>query len=81
MAISKAQQKATQKYVKKAYDRLEVKVPKGQKAAIQAHAEQTDGSLNAFLNRAVRETMERDGAAAEGQEEGKRNGAGNRFSV
>ena len=57
MAISKAQQKATQKYVRKAYDRLEVKVPKGQKAAIQAHAEQTDGSLNAFLNRAVRETM------------------------
>ena len=52
-----------------------------QKAAIQAHAEQTDGSLNAFLNRAVRETMERDGTAAEDQEEGKRNGEGNRRTV
>ena len=61
MAISKAQQRATANYVKKAYDRIEVKVPKGKKEIIQAHADRLDGgSLNAFINRAITETMERD---------------------
>lgn len=60
MAITKAQQRATAKYVKKTYARLEAKVPIGQKDAILAHAEATDGSLNKFLNRAIFETMERD---------------------
>lgn len=60
MAISKAQQRATAKYVSKSYDRIEAKVPKGQKEVIQAHAEATDGTLNKFLNRAINETMDRD---------------------
>lgn len=61
MAISKAQQKATANYVKKTYDRIEVKVTKGKKEIIQAHADKLDGgSLNAFINRAITETMERD---------------------
>lgn len=63
MAISKAQQKATAKYVKSNYDRLEMKAPKGQKAAIIAHAERRGESLNQFLNRAVQETIERDNEA------------------
>lgn len=64
MAISKAQQRATANYVKKAYDRIEVKVSKGKKEIIQAHANKTDGgSLNAFINRAITETMERDSSA------------------
>lgn len=62
MAITKAQQKATAKYVKNNYDRLEMKAPKGQKAVIVAHAESRGESLNQFLNRAVNETMERDTA-------------------
>lgn len=63
MAISKAQQRATANYVKKAYDRIEVKVAKGRKELIQAHADKLDGgSLNAFINRAINETMERDNA-------------------
>ena len=65
MAISKAQQRATAKYVNKAYDRIEAKVPKGQKEIIQAHAEAVDGTLNKFLNRAISETMERDNKGAE----------------
>ena len=66
MAISKAQQRATANYVKKAYDRIEVKVAKGKKEIIQAHADKLDGgSLNAFINRAITETMERDNAATE----------------
>lgn len=61
MAISKAQQRATANYVKKAYDRIEVKVTKGKKDIIQAHADKHgDNSLNAFINRAINETMERD---------------------
>lgn len=60
MAISKAQQRATANYVKKAYDRIEVKVPKGNKEHIQAHCEVTGESVNGFLNRAIQETMERD---------------------
>ena len=34
MSVSKAQQKATAKYVKNTYDRIEVKVPKGQKVKV-----------------------------------------------
>lgn len=60
MAVSKAQQRANAKYNKKTYDRIEMKVPKGQKDVIIAHALQSDGSLNKFLNRAVSETIERD---------------------
>ena len=52
-------------YNKKAYDRLEMKVPKGEKESIVAHAEKTDGTLNKFLNRAVREAMERDNKETE----------------
>lgn len=65
MAISKAQQRATANYVKKTYDRIEVKVAKGKKDVIQAHAEAQGESLNAFINRAINETMERDNDAAE----------------
>lgn len=65
MAVSKAQQRATANYVKKAYDRIEVKVTKGQKNVIQAHAEAQGESLNGFINRAISETMERDNATTE----------------
>lgn len=62
MPTSKAQQKATAKYVKANYDRVEAKVPKGRKAEIQAHAEQQRESLNGFIVRAIDETIERDNA-------------------
>ena len=63
MTVSKAQQRATANYVKKNYDRIEVKVPKDQKAVIQSHAEERGESLNAFVNRAISEPMERDKTA------------------
>ena len=67
VAISKAQQKAVNKYVKENYDRVNVNMPKGQKDVAKAHAETQGESLNAFINRAINETMERDntGEAAE----------------
>ena len=60
MSISKAQQKATAKYVKANYDRVEAKFPKGRKAELQAHAEKQGESLNGFIVRAVDEAIERD---------------------
>ena len=35
-------------------------MPKGKKADLQAHAESKDESLNAFVNRAIDEAIERD---------------------
>ena len=42
-------------------DRLSLALPKGKKAEIQAHAQAHGESVNAFISRANRETMERDG--------------------
>lgn len=49
------------RYNAKAYDEIKVRVDKGQKEKIKAHAETFDGgSVNAFINRAISEMMERD---------------------
>ena len=47
-------------YVKANYDRLSVNVTKGKKATIQAYASQRGESLNAFINRAIDETIEKE---------------------
>ena len=65
MPVSKAQQKAVNKYMAANYDRINLTVQKGKKETIKAHAEAQGESLNAFINRAITETMERDGAATE----------------
>lgn len=64
MAVTKAQQKAVSKYIKANYDRQELTMPKGKKEKIRAHAEQRGESVNAFINRAIDEAMEREGAGA-----------------
>ena len=60
MPVSKAQQKAVHKYVKNNYDRVEVTVSKGKKDEIKAHAQDQGESVNAFINRAIDEAMQRD---------------------
>jgi len=62
--ISKAQQKAVAKYNAKNYDRIEVKVPKGKKEAIQDRALAAGESLNVYVTTAIDERMERDAAAS-----------------
>ena len=57
--VSEAQRKATDKYLEK-FDEMRVRVPKGRKDTVKAHAERQGESLNAFINRAITETMERD---------------------
>lgn len=58
MAVSKAQQKAVAKYMQQNYDEIKVRVPKGKKETIKAHAEKNGESLNGFINRAIDETIE-----------------------
>lgn len=67
--VSKAQQKAVNKYVKNNYDRINVTFAKGRKAEIKAHAESHGESVNAFIVRAVNEAMERDGGMVQTQNE------------
>ena len=62
--ISEAQKKAVRKYKEKAYDRLEISVPKGKKAELQEHATGRGESLNAFINRAADNQVKQDHAIA-----------------
>lgn len=48
-------------YIAKSYDRVNLTLPKGQKDVIRAHAESRGESVNAFIQRAIAETMARDG--------------------
>ena len=50
---SKAQQKAVNKYIKGNYDRLNVTVPKGQKATIEAAADAAGESVNMYTQKAL----------------------------
>lgn len=60
--MGKAHTTAQNKYIAKAYDRINLVVPKGKKAELQSYAEQHRESLNGFINRAIDETIERDNA-------------------
>lgn len=69
MPASKAQQKAVTKYMKENYDEIKVRVEKGRREKIKAHAEARGESVNGFIGRAINETMERDnGQQAPGSE-------------
>ena len=47
--VSKAQQKAVNKYVKQNYDRVNVTMPKGKKDEYKAHAQSKGLSLNSYI--------------------------------
>ena len=57
MSISKAQQKATAKYVKANYDRFEVKAPKGTKDRWKGAAQTAGESLNSYIVGAVEDRI------------------------
>ncbi len=61
MSTSKAQQKAVSKYTKKNYDEIKVRVKKGRREIIKTHAAAHGESVNGFIDRAIDETMQRDG--------------------
>jgi hypothetical protein len=69
MPSSKAQQRATNKYIAKTYDRLNIVIPKGQKATVQTHADQAGESVNGYVNKAVLDRMGMSDWPQEGEEE------------
>lgn len=64
MAIkSDANRRAVAKYKKENYDQIQLRVEKGQKETIKAHAEAQGESLNGFINRAISQAIQQDKAA------------------
>lgn len=63
MPVSKAQQRATAKYEAKVYDKLLLRLAKGRKDIIQAHATAQGESVNGFINRAIDSQMGRDASS------------------
>lgn len=63
---SKAKIQANNRYTAKAYDRINLTVPKGNKDKIKTYAESMGESVNGFINRAIEETMDRDKEKPEG---------------
>lgn len=58
MAYTKASGKAVNKYSKKAYDRLNIIVPKGKREVIKTYAESKGLSLNAYINSLIDADMQ-----------------------
>lgn len=57
---TKAQQKATSKYISKAYDQVSLRVPKGKREIYKAHAERKGKSLNALIIELLEKDMQED---------------------
>ena len=58
--MGKASTRAQNKYIDKAYDRINLTVPKGKKEVIKEHAESRGESVNGFINRVIDEAMEKE---------------------
>ena len=63
---TKAHLEGNRRYLEK-QDSILIRVPKGRKVELQAHAEQQGESLNGFIVRAVDETIERDNGKIEAE--------------
>lgn len=59
MAYSEAAKRAAIKYMDKAYDRIVIKVKKGRKPEIAAHAAAIGMSVNAYITGLIDEDMKR----------------------
>ncbi len=55
--ITDAQRRAVAKYNAKSYDRIELRVKKGEKELIKKYAQENGESLNEFVNRAIKQAM------------------------
>lgn len=58
MAYTKASGQAVNRYSKKAYDDVRVRVKKGQKELIQKRAEQLQKSVNSYIVDLIEEDMQ-----------------------
>ena len=59
LPYTKAQNKATQRYQAKAYDRLAIRVKKGEAEIIKAQAEGQGLSLNGDINKLIKDDMQK----------------------
>jgi len=59
-AYSEARKNANVKWDKQNLDRMSIALPQGQREIVKAHAASMGESANAFIGRAIAETMERD---------------------
>ena len=57
MGYTEAQKEATARYNKKAYDRIDIIVPKGKRAIIKNFARKQGTSTNRFINDAIDKAM------------------------
>lgn len=62
--MGKPATRAQNKYIAKAYDRINLTVSKGKKDVIQSHAQAQGKSVNGFINEAIDEKMQRDNQQA-----------------
>lgn len=60
MAYTEAHKRAYKKWQSEKVDDLRIRVPKGQREVIREHATSQGEAINAFVLRAIAETMERD---------------------
>ncbi len=57
---TEAKKEGNKRWDAKNLDRLSIALPKGSKEAIKSHAESKGESVNGFISRAIKETMERE---------------------
>lgn len=60
MPVSEAQKRATARFEKQKYDKVLLRLEKGEKDRIKAHAESRAESVNGFIKRAIDEAIARD---------------------
>ena len=65
MPVSKAQQRATAKYMKETLDDIKVRVKKGERDKIKAFAESRGKSLNSYIIDLIHQDMENAGQPLE----------------
>ena len=58
--MGRTSSKVKDRWNAKAYDEIKVRVSKGDKDIIKAHADSNGESVNGFINRAITEAMQRD---------------------
>ena len=57
---TEAKKEGNKRWDAKNLDRLSIALPKGSKEEIKAHAEKQGESVNGFISRAIKETMDRE---------------------
>lgn len=62
----KTSARSKNEWIAKAYDRINLTVPKGQKEVIQAAAQAQGESVNAYIQKAIQGRMKREGVQGAG---------------